>query len=144
MPVTLTVQADALSPEALNDLTRDLCHTLNQEANVRASLPEAPASPGARGAALIPHMIEIVAQIVVPAVQGISHHVPEALTHTSAVVLGESILMVLRPYFDRFPLFKAKFHGLHGNELVINSESVRPEHVQQTIKDINETLSGAD
>jgi hypothetical protein len=168
MQVTLTVQADALSPEALNDLTRDLCQTLNREANVRASLAEAPASPGAKGVALLPHIIEIVvpamhgighqvaqivvpamhgighqvAQIVVPVVQGIGHEVPKALTHTGDAVLGESILMVLRPYFERLPFFKAKLHGEHGKELVLNSESVRPEHAQQAIKDIDETLSG--
>jgi hypothetical protein len=142
MQVTLTVQADALSPEVMHDLTRDLCTTLNREANVEASLAEAPAGPGARGVEILPGAIHILATYVAPAVHGIGTAVPDVLKHGGGVVLGESVLMVLRPYFDRFPFFKAKLHDKHGNELTLNSESVRPERMQQTIKDINETLTG--
>jgi hypothetical protein len=128
--VTLTLQADTLSSEALHDLTRDLCRTLNREADVQATMPEGPAGPGAKGA------------ILLTCIQMIHNHGPELLTHSGAVVLGELVLTILRPYFERIPSMKAKLRGDGGSELVLAPESVHPERLQQTVEDVKEILGG--
>jgi len=123
MGVTLSVQADALSAEALQTLTRDLCRTLNREADVRATLAEAATSPGARAAGI--EQTNILIQI---------------LAHGGGVVVGEMVLMLLRPYFERLPSLLIRAHGGGGKAATLSLESLHPERLQQTVQQIQDVL----
>jgi len=125
MDVTLTIQADALSAEALQDLTRDLSRTLNREADVRAAPVEVPAGPGARAAGL--EQSSVLVQI---------------FAHGTGVVVGETILLLLRPYFERLPSLLIKARGPRGREVTVGAQSLQPERLQQTVGDIRAVLEG--
>jgi hypothetical protein len=149
MELTLSLQSDAISEEALYDITRDLCKTLNQETEVRATLPEAAPDPGARGA-WIPAAIQMAfqgAQMVGDVVGGVVggvvkdyHH--EVLAHSIGLVLGESVLKILKPLFERHPSLKATVRDKVGNERVLDLKSVQRDNLQQTAKDLDQTLIG--
>ena len=123
MGVTLSVQSDALSAEALQDLTRDLCRTLNREADVRATVAEAAAGPGTRAAGI--EQTNILVQI---------------LAHGGGVVVGEMVLMLLRPYFERLPSLLIRAQGGSGKTATLSLESLHPERLEQTVRDIHDVL----
>ncbi|MGA7927813.1 MAG: hypothetical protein WCA20_17730 [Candidatus Sulfotelmatobacter sp.] len=136
MELTLTLQSDAISEETLYDITRDLCRTLNQETEVRATLPEAAPEPGARGA-WIPAVIHIIfqgAQMVGGVVKDYQHDV---LAHSIGLVIGESVLIGLKPIFERHPSLKATVRDKVGNERVLDLKSVQPDNLRQTAKDLD-------
>jgi hypothetical protein len=120
---TLTLQADGLSEKALFDLTRDICNTLNRQAPVRAKLAEGPAGPGAK--ADLSYGATILLDI---------------FTHGTGIIVGETVLSLLRTQFGRFPSMKAFLRDEKGGELELSAESAKPENSAQIAKAINDKL----
>jgi hypothetical protein len=121
---TLTLNADGMSEKALFDLTRDLCNTLNRQAPVQAKLAEAPAGAGARAD------LSLSAQIAL-----------DICTHGTAIIIGETVLSLLKTQFGRFPNMKALLRNEKGEELELSAESVKPENSAQVVSAISEKLS---
>jgi len=90
MAVTLRIEADTLSAEALLGLTRELSAALNRETEVRATMATAPTGPGAKGDGAVLNSIVL-----------------EVLAHGAGTVLGHTVLLVLGAFFARVPDLKA-------------------------------------
>lgn len=89
-----------------------------------------PASPGSRSAG---HLVPLI-QMSLPIVG-------DVLKHAGGSFLAE---MVLIPSFkvclERFPSLLVKIKTATGREFTVSADSVAPERVQQTIRDLNTHL----
>ena len=141
MELTLTLQSPAISEEALHDLTRDLCNTLNRETEMSATLPEASGEPGARGVPIQP-LIEIAIQGTKVAGSFVAGSAHEVMCHSIGIVIGESLLMTLKPFLERHSSLKATVRDRSGNERVVDVESVQPGRIRQTARDLDEAMIG--
>jgi len=126
MDASLTFESNKISAEDLHHITRDVCNTLNRETEVHASLPETPGKPGDRGFSIPPATIVFAVEL---------------LTHSFAIVIGESLLMILRTHFERNPSMKAKLRTKSGDEVVLDSESLQPGRIEETGKHVAKILS---
>jgi len=133
--VTLSIQADTLSEEALHDLTRELCRTLNRETDVRATLAEAPAAPGMKGDAQLLNSIVMV----LPHAEAFFR---EVLPHAVGHVVGGAVLAALVPFFERIRDLKLIFRDKNGKEHVLDSKSVRQDRRKQSAKAGKKKLGG--
>lgn len=130
MEVTLSLESNALSPEEIAELTRELCNTLDEQPNLQATIPQTPAPPGSRAdGVVLYHLIQL---LVGP--------MGDVLKHAGGVVVGESVLVYLRPYFERVPSLTMKLRNQLGREFTLTSESVAPHRIQQTVKEINQSV----
>lgn len=144
MELTIALQAESLSAEALQRLTSDLCRTLNREANVQAALVEKPSVPGAKGAEQVVHMLSMFMPVIHHTGSVLAHNAPDLkdiLSHASGAVVGELFLGTLKTYFERHPTLKAILRNAKGSEVVLGSENLEPDHAQQTVNSVNAILS---
>ena len=144
MELTITLQADSLSAEALQRVTSDLCRALNREADVQAAVVEKAVEPGAKCAGQLSPIISMVVPVLHHGVSVLAHNIPDGkdvFTHASGIVLGESFLKFLKTYFERHPALKATLQNAKGREVVLGSEDLEPDHVEQTANKVNAILS---
>jgi hypothetical protein len=126
MHVTLSLTSNDLDAERLQELTRDLCRTLNQETDVQATLVEHPSEAGAKGGFLAE-------------VGNIALLVTE---HAGGVVLGHLFIDILKSYWERATSMKVELQREDGQKLVLQSEHVEPAHVQRTMEEAGRFFGG--
>lgn len=113
MDVNLSVISGDLVSEDLQNLTRDLCKSLEKEADLDAKLPERPSRPRTRGEPIT------IGAIVLT-----------ALSSGTAVALFN----VLKSYFERRSSIEFEFQREDGKKLKVRSENVQADQIGQTIE----------
>jgi hypothetical protein len=113
MDATLQISTSDLSDEDLQNLTREISTTLNEETETIATLPEATAESGAKGDAIT------LGQILLA-----------ALSSGTVVALFE----VFKTYFQRKPSMEIEFTRNDGRQFKIKAEQLNKNQIDQTIK----------
>jgi hypothetical protein len=112
MDLTLSMRADDLDPEDLQQLSLDLCRSLIDGAGVDAAPIEAAADGGTRGDPITLGALAIT-----------------FLTSGTAVAL----LNVLKSYFDRSAAVSVELARADGAKLTLKADSLRSGQFQQTL-----------
>lgn len=112
MDASLKLTSRRGSPDSLQNLTRELSSSLGDNTDIAATLPEAPAEPGARGD---PVTIGVLALAFV--------------TSGSAVALFE----VLKAYFERDSTLEMEFERTDGKKMSIRAENVNGRQIDKTV-----------
>ena len=112
METSLKLTSERNSPDSLQNLTRELSASLGDNTNIAATLPEAPAEPGARGD---PVTIGVLALAFV--------------TSGSAVALFN----VLKAYFERDSSLEMEFQRADGKKMSIRAENVNGRQIDKTV-----------
>lgn len=110
MDIALSLQEDDLPAERRHQVLRELCRTLNREADVPSAVVEAPAEPGIKG---------------VPA----SEVVTLFLAHKGI----DMALGVFATYVLRLPSLRIVLRRKDGREFVLTATSVKPEQLPSTV-----------
>ncbi len=119
MDVNLSIASDRLSDVDLQALTRDLCNTLTQAANVDARLAEEQAGGVTKGAEVILGTIVI-----------------SFLTGGAAVAL----CTVFRAYFERDSRLEMEMEGEGGKKFKISAQNVSQRQINQTLEQVRKFL----
>lgn len=119
MDVTLSMVSADLDPEDLQDLTLDLCRSLNTEAGVDAEPVEAAAAGSTRGDVLSIGTLAVT-----------------FLTSGTAVAL----LNVLEAYFDRSPSVSVELARPDGTKLTLQAGDLRGGQFERTLTLAHELL----
>lgn len=118
MAITLSLTSKELPEEILQDLTQDLCRTINIETDARARLLEKPPTvPGTRG-----EPITLGALVLA------------FLTSGTAVALIE----ILKTYFERSPSLEIELQRKDGHKLKISTSHIHPDQIHHTIGALQE------
>ncbi|MBW2663380.1 MAG: hypothetical protein JRD93_15685 [Deltaproteobacteria bacterium] len=122
MDITLSIACADLSADDLQELTRALSRTLNEETELTASLPEEPSrNAGTRGDLITPAYILLT-----------------ALSSGTIVALFN----VMKSYFERRSALEMVCERKDGEKFVIRAENLKANQVNETIKLANEFLRG--
>ena len=122
MDITLSIACADLSTDDLQELTRDLARTLNEETELTASLPEERSRiAGIRG------------DLITPA-----HILLTALSSGTLVALFN----VMKSYFERRSTLEMVCKRKDGENFVIRAENLTANQVNETIKLAKEFLGG--
>ncbi len=113
MDVTLSMSSGDLDAEDLQNLTNDLCRTVNQETDVTAKLPEEPGEAGTRGDPIT------VGTLILT-----------FLTSGAAVALFN----VVKSYFERNSSLVITFKRKDGDTLEIEAKNVHPDQINRTME----------
>jgi hypothetical protein len=114
MSVTLSIASSDLDPEGLNNLTQDLCRTLNSETDLSVSPVEHPeVGAGNKGD------IVTVGSIAL------------GLISSGGVVV--TLINVLKSYFERGRPIEIELERPDGKKLKLKSENVQQEQIDQTM-----------
>lgn len=120
MDATLRVSAGDIGNEELQSLTRKLIVSINQETDIKASLPESQSAPGARG-------LEIsIGQILVTAL-------------TSGAIA--ELFRLLRAYFERRPALTVEIHLPDGRKFDVSAKKLEKDQLEQTLGAAHEFVS---
>lgn len=111
MAVMLSLKSVDLNSDDLQDITRNLCNTLNRETDVEAKQAESNGSTGYKG-----DPITIGAIILA------------FLTGGAA----SSMFNVLQAYLERAPSLEMEFQHPDGKKLTIRAKDVDPEQIENT------------
>jgi hypothetical protein len=122
MPITLSLSSVDLDDEALQELTRQLCRDLSDEAGVVASPATEPSEAGAKGD------FEIIGQILIKAV---------GAGGAIAALVG-----VLNAYVQRKPSLQFEFQKKGGDKLKIKAEDLRADDMTRLVLTIKEAVEG--
>jgi hypothetical protein len=122
MPITLSLSAVDLDDEALQDLTRQFCRDLGDEAGLAASPAAEPAEVGAKGD------IEIIGQILIKAVGA-----------GGAIV---ALVNVLKAYVQRRPSLQFEFQRPGGEKLKIKADDLRGDDMSKIVQAIEKAVGG--
>jgi hypothetical protein len=117
--VQLAVSSSGLWDEALQDLTQELCNSLNEEAHLSASLPTAPPAPGAKGDPITLGVILL-----------------SFITSGAAVALFNT----LSAYFARSKTLEFVLSKPGGSSVTVKSQNVSAEEREQTLALLSEFL----
>ncbi len=112
MGIKLSLATSSLSPEDLQDLTRELCDAVNDETDLEASLAQAADVSGSKGD---PVTIGVI--------------VLAFITSGAAVKL----MGVLKSYVERHASLQIELQRGDGQKLAITAENLRSERVEETI-----------
>src|SRR5262249_15752448 len=107
MPITLSLSSVDLDDETLQELTRQLCRDLTDEAGIAASLGAGPSESGAKGD------FELIGQILIKAV---------GAGGAIAALVG-----VLKAYVQRKPSLQFEFQKKNGDKLKIKADDLRAD-----------------
>jgi hypothetical protein len=122
MPITLSISSVDLDDETLQDLTRQLCRDLGDEAGVAASPALETAEAGAKGD------FEIIGQILIKAV---------GAGGAIAALVG-----VLKAYVQRKPSLQFEFQRKGGDKLEIKADDLRAEDMTKLVQTIKKAVEG--
>lgn len=122
MDVTLSMTSGDLDAEDLQNLTNDLCRTVNQETDVTAKLPEEPGEAGTRGDPIT------VGTLILT-----------FLTSGAAVALFN----VVKSYFERNSSLVITFKRKDGDTLEIEAKNVHPDQINRTMEAAREFFGDA-
>ena len=117
MDSTLQLTAGDLSDEDLQVLTRELSKTLNDETEVKATLPTGTGESGTKGDAITLGAIILT-----------------ALSSGTVVALFN----VLKSYIERKPSLELEFKREDGQQLKIKAEQLNKDQIDQTLQIANE------
>ncbi len=132
MTAILSIASPELNAEDLQDLTRDLCLTLNRDGGVNAELPLEPCSDGTKGVGL-----ELIGQIAIQ----IGDYLPsgkEVITTTISHGIAIVLLRILSSYFERYPTIIVKIKRVDGKEIMLRKVNLAKNQLDQTVLQINE------
>ena len=122
MDATLSITCPDLSAQDLQELTRDLARTLNEETELTASLPEEPSrSAGTKGDPIT-----------------LAHILLTALSSGTLVALFN----VMKSYFERRSALEMVCERKDGEKFVIRAENLKANQVNETVKLAKEFLGG--
>jgi hypothetical protein len=124
MPITLSLSSVDLDDEALQELTRQLCRDLSDEADIAASPATEASEAGAKGD------FEIIGQILIKAV---------GAGGAMAALVG-----VLNAYVQRKPSLQFEFQKKGGDKLKIKAEDLRADDMTRLVQTIKEAVEGMD
>ena len=119
MDASLKLSSKRSSPDSLQNLTRELSASLGDSTSIAATLPEAPAEPGARGD---PITLGVLALAFV--------------TSGSAVAL----FGVLKAYFERDSSLEMELERADGGKMTIRAENVSMGQIDKTVAAAREFL----
>lgn len=121
MEVLLTLSSGSLSGAPLQDLTRQLCTTLNRETDVAATTPEAAADDGSKG-----DLISLGTLLLT------------FMTSGAAVALFE----VAKAFFERDSSLVLELERPDGAKFVVRGENVGRGQIDKTIETARRFLEG--
>src|SRR5262245_28658056 len=122
MPITLSLSSVDFDDEALQELTRQLCRDLSDEADIAASPATEPSEAGAKGD------FEIIGQILIKAV---------GAGGAIAALVG-----VLNAYLQRNPSLQFEFQKKGGDKLKIKAEDLRADDMTRLVQTIEKAVEG--
>ena len=117
MQVKLTLLSDAVGDDALDELTRDLCATLNKETEVSAEMAEGALEPGAKGDAMSLGTLLLT-----------------FLSSGTAVALFE----VAKAFFERNSNLELELERPDGAKMVVRAKNVDAERIDSTLNEARE------
>jgi hypothetical protein len=116
MSIALSISSTELSDDRIQDLTLDLCGTLNRETDIEAELPKSTAKKGSRGEPITLGLILLT------------------IIKSGSVV---AFLSVLRSYLDREPSIKMSIKQEDGTEITIDAKNMNLDQIRE-LKEIME------
>jgi hypothetical protein len=122
MPITLSLSSVDLDDEALQELTRQLCRDLGDEAGIAASPATESAEVGSKGD------FEIIGQILIKAV---------GAGGAIAALVG-----VLKAYVQRKPSLQFEFQRKGGDRLKIKADDLRANDMTKLVQTIKKAVEG--
>jgi hypothetical protein len=122
MPITLSLSSVDLDDEDLQELTRQLCRDLGDEAGIAASPTMESAEVGAKGD------FEIIGQILIKAV---------GAGGAIAALVG-----VLKAYVQRKPSLQFEFQKKGGEKLKIRADDLRADDMTRLVQTIKKAVEG--
>lgn len=122
MPLTLSLSSVDLDDEALQELVRQLCRDLRDEAGIDASPGSKPAETGAKGD------LEIIGQIAIKAVGA-----------GGAIV---ALIGVLKAYAQRKPSLQFEFQKKSGDKLKVKADDLRADDMTKLVQTIKKAVEG--
>ena len=112
MVISLQVEAPDLADEDLQQVTRELCHAINDETEVSAEVPAGETVAGGRGEPITVGLLALT-----------------FLTSGTAVAL----LQVVRAYFERSAALKVALRRQDGKTFEIRAENLSADQIDQTL-----------
>jgi hypothetical protein len=122
MPITLSLSSVDLDDEAMQELSRQLCRDLIDEAGVAASPAAESSEAGAKGD------LEIIGQILIKAV---------GAGGAIAALVG-----VLKAYVQRRPSLQFEFQKKGGEKLKIRADDLRADDMTRLVQTIKKAVEG--
>jgi len=120
MAITLSLSAEDLDIDDLQDLTRGLCRDLIDETGVNASLARQAGEPGVRGD------VSILGQIIVSAISGGG--------------VAVALVNVLKAYVQRKPSLQFELRKKNGDSIKIKADDLRAADTSGLIRAIAKAL----
>src|SRR5262245_39910333 len=120
MSVLLSVSANDLDDDSLQELTRDLCHDLRSDASAEASPATQPDESGMKGD------FELVGQILI-----------KAIGAGGAIV---ALVNVLKTYVERKPNLQFEFQKKDGSKLKIKADDLRGDDMSNLVQTIKKAV----
>jgi Effector Associated Constant Component 1 len=122
MPITLSLSSVDLDEEDMQELTRQLCRDLTDEAGIAAALGAEPSEAGAKGD------FEIIGQILI-----------KALGAGGAIA---TLVGVLKAYVQRKPSLQFEFQMKGGDKLKIKADDLRADDMTKLVQTIKKAVEG--
>ncbi len=122
MDTTLSIFCDELSDDLLQQITFDVCNTVNKETGATASIVEHDSGAGHRSGGAI-----TIGEIALAA-------------FTSGTVVA--LFNVIKTYISQRPTLKIKLKLPGGKEIVIESQHLQADQFDQLVKMIKKALGG--
>jgi len=122
MPITLSLSSVDLDEEDLQELTRQLCRDLTDEAGIAAAPATEPSEAGAKGD------FELIGQILIKAV---------GAGGAIAALVG-----VLKAYVQRKPSLQFEFQMKGGEKLKIRADDLRADDMTKLVQTIKKAVEG--
>jgi hypothetical protein len=116
----LTVSSNELDLRQIQEVTLDLCSTINRETDITAILAEETAEPGSRA-----DLSTVLGTVILP-----------FLTGGGAVAL----INVLKSYVDRGTEINFKLERKDGKKLELTSKNLKQDQTDQLLSAINKFL----
>lgn len=124
MATTLHLSATDLDDETLQDLTRQMCRDLRDEAGANASLAGQDGEPGTRGD------LELIGQILIKAVGA-----------GGAIV---ALVNVLKAYAQRKPSLQFELQKKNGDKLKLKADDLRAGDTTAIVETIKKVIEGSE
>lgn len=112
MSISLRIEAPTLSEEDLQEVTRELCHTINDETDISAEMQVGDSVRGGRGEPITVGLLLL-----------------SFLTSGAAVALLE----VIKAHFERNRSLKIVFRRPDGEILQVSAENLRAGQIDDTL-----------
>jgi hypothetical protein len=122
MPIILSLSSVDLDEENMQELTRQLCRDLTDEAGIAAALGAEPSEAGAKGD------FELIGQILIKAV---------GAGGAIAALVG-----VLKAYVQRKPSLQFEFQMKGGDKLKIKADDLRADDMTKLVQTIKKAVEG--